>query len=338
MRIEGGAIRRAWGRALLTLVALFAFHCQTSRDEPTGGETHFLQRCSESLSDCGPGLVCACGVCTLACAEASACESFPEASCVTRSEDASCEAPSAAYCDVSCVADQDCAALSAQHRCYDGACRMGGGSASACTSGATEANELVVLGDSFFAVDHRTTAFLEDLARSRGALSPGERYRDHSSVVGNTLALLGPGIGDQYSAALAEGPIRVVLMTGGGADVLIGACEVISEECALLTAAATEARALFQRMADDGVEQVIYAFYPDPSDPELRAEISALRPLLENACDESPLPCAWVDLRRVYAGHEETYLNVEGTVPTAEGARANAADLWSVMSAGCIAQ
>lgn len=339
MRTDGGALARAAGRLLLLVAALLAFDCQTSRDEPTGGETHFLQRCSDSATDCGPELVCACGVCTIPCAETAACEGFPRASCVSPAGEASCAAPSTTYCDVGCTTDEQCTALSPNHRCTAGLCRSGGTNHSACSEELSiEANELVVLGDTFFAANHSITAFLEELARSHGALSTGERYRDYSTVVGNTLALLGPGIGDQYSKAQAESPVRVVLMTGGGADVLLGSCDVISDACPLLTAAAAEATTLLQRMADDGVQQVVYAFYPDPNEPELRAEVSALRPLLESACEASSVPCQWVDLRPVFAGHESAYLEAEGTVPTAEGARASATELWSVMSASCIAQ
>jgi hypothetical protein len=338
MATDGRSIARTVRRLLLLAVAFFAFDCQTSREEPTGGETHFLQRCRDGSADCGPGLDCACGVCTIPCADAAACGSFPQASCLAPPEDAACGASSGSYCDVGCAADEDCAVLSPDHRCDAGLCRSGG-AAEACTdSDAIGANELVILGDSFFAADHGTTAFLEDLARARGAISAGERYRDYSSVLGNTLSLLGRGIADQYTTALAESPVRVVLMTGGGADALLGSCEVVSDTCPILTAAAAEASALLQRMADDGVEQVVYVFYPDPTDPELRAEIVALRPLLELSCRASPVPCAWIDLRPVFSGNEDTYLNPEGTVPTTEGARATAAELWSVMSARCIAQ
>jgi hypothetical protein len=338
MRSEGRAIARAFARLLLVVAALLALQCQTSRDEPTGGETHFLQRCSDSAADCGPGLLCACGACTLACTEAAACGSFANASCVSP-ENATCSAPGASYCEVTCGGDQDCAPLSSAHRCTEGTCRSGGPTPSACAeSDRIEANQLVVLGDSFFAANHSVTAFLEDLARSHGSISLGERYRDYSNVVGNTLALLGPGITNQYTAAEAESPVRVVLMTGGGADVLLGSCELVSDTCPLLTAAAMEATALFQRMSEDGVEHVVYAYYPDPSDADLRAEVGALRPLLERACRESPVPCAWVDLRPVFEGHEDAYLDAEGTVPTADGARAAALELWSVMSAACIGQ
>jgi hypothetical protein len=197
---------------------------------------------------------------------------------------------------------------------------------------------VVILGDAFFAVEHRVTAYLEDAARASGALSIGQRYRDYSSLVGNTLALQGNGIEQQYLAAAAESAVKVVIMNGGGGDVLVGSCEVISAECPLLTAAAAGARALFERFATDSVEHVVYAFYPDPVPAELREEVSTLRPLLEAACAESPVPCEWIDLRATFEGKEDSYLSADGTVPTAAGAEAAAGAIFATMQRACIAQ
>lgn len=337
MRIDGRSVARAAVRLLLVTAALLVFNCASVREDPSGGETHFLQRCTEASASCGPKLVCACGVCTLPCDEPAACGEFPESSCVAATAD-SCATPTVAYCDVGCASDSECARLSPDHRCYEGQCRRGGATADACPrDSAVNPNEVVILGDSFFAADHRITAFLEDLARASGALQPGERYRDFSSLVGNGLALAGTGIMNQYVAAQEESPVRVVVMTGGGADVLLGSCEVLSEECPLLTAAAAEAETLLERMASDGVQHVVYSFYPDPTDADLRAKVDTLRPMLQGVCSRSSVACSWVDLRPSFEGHED-YLNAEGIFPTPEGARVTAHELWSVMSAGCIAQ
>jgi hypothetical protein len=127
-------------------------------------------------------------------------------------------------------------------------------------------------------------------------------------------------------------------MTGGGADVLLGSCDVIGPDCPLLVNASNAASALFERMANEGVEHVVYVFYPDPSDAKLREEVATLRTLLQSACEGSPTPCHWLDLRQAFAGHEATYLDPEGTTPTAEGAQASATAIWSVMQQQCIAQ
>lgn len=329
--------QRWFRRTLLLVATLLASNCGTTREGPTGGETHFLQHC-ESDPDCGGELVCACGVCTLPCSERSTCEQFADAVCHPVTATTSCQATSVGLCDVSCVADNDCASVSLSHRCLGGVCRDVEGPKSECVLGNASANEVVVLGDSFFALSHSTTAFLEDLAREVGTLSVGERYRDYSSVVGNALALGGTGIANQYEAAAAESPVKLVVMTGGGADVLLGSCDVIRPDCPLLVEAAQAARALFQRMADSGVEHVVYAFYPDPVDPVLREEVRALRPLLASVCEESPVPCEWLDLRTAFANNEAAYLDATGTSPTSAGAQATARAIWAAMQGPCAAE
>jgi len=228
--------------------------------------------------------------------------------------------------------------LSASHVCVNGVCRSVESPLTSCAKSGVTSNEVVLLGDSFFAVEHRVTAFIEDAARQSGVLAPGDRYRDFSSLVGNTLAFLGSGIEDQYTAASAERPAKIVIMTGGGADVLLGSCDVIAPDCPLLVDATNAASALFERMASDGVEHVLYAFYPDPTDAALREKVATLRPLLQSACAASPLPCHWVDLRPAFAGNEADYLDSEGTTPTTEGAQASANAIWSAMREQCIAQ
>jgi hypothetical protein len=166
----------------------------------------------------------------------------------------------------------------------------------------------------------------------------GERYRDNSRLVNNALALAGNAIEEQYAAASAEGAVKVVIMNGGGADVLVGSCPELTPDCPLLTDAAAAASTLFSRMADEGVEHVIFAGYPDPQDAAVREEMDALRPLLENACEASPVPCHWVDLRPTFAGNYASYVEADGLNPTPEGARAAAGALWSTMRQQCIAQ
>ena len=263
-------------------------------------------------------------------------------------------------CEVSCVADADCAVVSRDHRCEQGVCRAGtlasggagaGGSSDAtdpsaggdggtgaCISGAVSANQVLVIGDSFFATTHQITAYLESLARDAGAVSTGERYRDRSSLLANGLALGGNGIEDQYSSGVAEAEVKVVIMNGGGADALLGSCDTGNASCAVVTAAAAAAQALFAQMATDKVEHVVYAFYPDPGDANVKARIDALRPLLQSACENAPLPCHWLDLRIVFAGHYGEYIQRDQLNPTDSGARASAEALWATMQQYCVAQ
>lgn len=338
---SGGHFRHVF--SLLGAI-LLALSCQTEGHQSTGGETHFLTECSADSSSCGSEFSCLCGVCTLPCTERTACGQFPVAECLT-SEAVACGEPGA-HCDAPCASDADCAVISPAHRCEGGACRVpsasgSGGSGGAdggagCVRGEVPANQVLLLGDSFFASSHQITAYLEDLARAAGTLSAGDRYRDNSRLIANALALRGTGIADEYSAAIAEAPVDVVIMNGGGADVLGAACATPDPSCPALAAAATAASALFAQMAQDGVQHVIYAFYPDPVDANLRAVMDAFRPLAQSACAASPVPCAWLDLRPVFAGHYAEYVQADGLNPTAAGSQASAAAIWTLMSDQCI--
>ena len=326
-----GVFRRA---SLLSLSLLLALSCSREKTEPTGGETHFLRRCSPDSSACGEALSCVCGVCTLPCSTdaANACSIASAAVCTP-----ACEDPNArAHCDVPCQTDEECGSLSSAHRCEAGACRAP--SAVACADDGVTANETLLIGDSFFASSHQITAYLEDLARGSGALAVGERYRDGSRLMGNALALGGNGIADQYALAREEAPAKVVIMNGGGADVLVGSCAELSPECALIADAAVAARALLGRMAEDGVLRVVYVFYPDPLDAAVRERMDVLRPLVQETCAASPVPCRFLDLRPVFEGRYGEYVRSDGLNPTSPGSEATARAVWAIMQQFCIGQ
>lgn len=339
---------------LLAALAL-AFSCRPESSDPTGGETHFLSRCQPNTNSCGERLMCVCGVCTVPCTERDGCRALPSAQCVLSCTTADAmKAPG--VCDVSCVADADCAIISSAHRCEQGACRSGslpssgaggsegvpaagaGGAANSCNHGEVLANQVLILGDVFFASNHQITAYLEGLARDAGALPVGERYRDRSSSIANALALGGNGIAEQYASGVSETEVKVVIMNGGGADALVGSCDSADASCPVLAAAAAAAQELLAKMAADHVQHVVYVFYPDPGDATVRAKIDALRPLIQSACQNAPLPCHWLDLRGAFAGHYAEYIQPDQINPTDAGARASAAAIWSVMQQSCIAQ
>jgi hypothetical protein len=354
---DGGAGARIARAVVAAAGVLVGFSCSVS-SEPTGGETHFLTICHSDT--CGPGLSCVCGVCTRPCAGADDCRDLPAAGCVSPLEGGSCSPSSApASCDASCTSDADCGVLSPAHRCQGGRCRAGssgaagagGSSASAggvggeapgdpnaCATGEVEANQVLLIGDRFFAMTHQITAYLEEAARAAGALSAGERYRDNSSPFQNTLSLGGNGIAGQYAAAAAEAAVKVVIMNGGGADAFLASCAVPGPDCTWARDASAAAEELFARMAADGVEHVVYAFYADPVDLELRARMDELRPLIQAVCGASPVPCHWVDLRATFAGRYDEYITADGMTPTAPGAQASAAAIWQTLEAACIAQ
>lgn len=79
--------------------------------------------------------------------------------------------------------------------------------------------------------------------------------------------------------------------------------------------------------ADDEVAHVIYAFYPDYEDTEVRNELDALRPLVESSCATSRVPCHFLDLRPTFVDHAE-YLDASGVLPTSAGAEGNGQGHW----------
>jgi hypothetical protein len=344
---------RTWSACLLIALAC-AFGCRAEKTDPTGGETHFLMRCDSNADSCGAPLQCVCGVCTLPCAERATCQALPTAQCVPSSAVQGCaETTGSGICDVGCVVNADCAALSSSHRCEQGVCRAGslssggaGGApamqadagANACVRGTVTANQVLVIGDSFFASSHQITAYLEAMARDAGAISAGERYRDRSDLVANGLALGGNGIAAQYAGGASEAPVKVVVMNGGGADTLLGSCDVVDSHCPVLANAATAAEKLLAKMASDQVQHVIYVFYPDPGDAKVRANLDALRPLIQSVCESAPVPCHWLDLRSVFAGHYPAYVQSDQLNPTDAGSQASAKAIWDTMQASCIAQ
>jgi hypothetical protein len=241
-----------------------------------------------------------------------------------------------AFCDAECSDDAACAELGAEYRCDRGYCRA---LSDDCETGATPGGEVVVLGDSFLASGEITIS-LEELARQAGALSAGENYRDHSTLITNNLAVEPPGMSAQYAAAQEEGAFSVVIMDGGGGDVLMAPCpEPIASDCPILQNALSGADVLLQTMADDGVEHVVFFSYPDyVGNERVKTTIDVLRPLLAQRCASAPLPCHFLDLRPTFAGKYDEYILPDGQNPTPEGARAAAEAIWSLMQQRCIAQ
>jgi lysophospholipase L1-like esterase len=332
----------AWSRAFPILLAfVLAAGCRADEPGPTtGSETHFLSWCSSDGS-CEGELSCVCGVCTAGCSETSECATFgSSAECRDVGDkplDQACTgAPVAATCEAACAEDADCETLGAELRCDRGFCRR---LATDCTRGEVGASEVVLLGDSFFAQTHEITAELERLSRASGALPAGATYRDHSSALitpfGGTADLA-----NQYATARDEGPVRVAIVMAGGPDLLIQApcAEPVEDGCPALQNALAGTEALFQQMANDGVEAIVNVFYPETLDATLNERVALLRPRSRDLCASSPVSCHFLDLGPTFEGRSEAYLVDDGINPSSEGAVASAAVIWSEMQRLCLAQ
>jgi hypothetical protein len=258
------------------------------------------------------------------------------AECVTPTEPSVCsDGELSGRCDVPCNVNAECRGVSDSHRCELDFCRTGSGG---CATGEVEPNQVLIIGDSFFAISHQITAYLEAFARDAGALEVGERYRDNSTTTENALAMGGNGIASQYQRGVDEAAVEVVVMDGGGPDILVTSCPAPVSECPAIVDAAAAAEELLVQMAADGVSEVVYAFYPDPVDAGMLERMDALRLLIEPLCANSAVPCHWVDLRPTLSGAAGEYLSPDGLIPTDAGSEATAAAIWATMQRECIAQ
>lgn len=203
----------------------------------------------------------------------------------------------------------------------------GGTGPGECVTGQTSGNEVVFIGESFIAMSSIPET-VSAHAQAAGALAQNDRYLDQS-VSGTTLA--NNQIPSQYTQAQASNDIRFVLMDGGGNDCLL------SNNSAGALSAATS---LLETMGQDGVEAVLYFFYPDPiggNYTSLKSCLDTLRPQMQALCEGLTAPkCYWLDLRTVWNGHNE--YTSDGIHPTESGSKATGDAIWEAMVEHCIAQ
>jgi lysophospholipase L1-like esterase len=189
---------------------------------------------------------------------------------------------------------------------------------------------VVIIGESFIAASS-IGQDLSNLAIENGSLQSGESYINNS-VSGTRL---GDGaIPGQYTRAAQSNPIRFVIMDGGGND-----CLQAGDSNSPLAAA----EGLFEEMAADGVEKIVYFFYPDPAGSfgggNLKPCLDELRPKMKAVCDGLTSPkCYWLDLRETsWSGNESAYTS-DGIHPNAQGSQVTADAIWEVMVEHCVAQ
>jgi lysophospholipase L1-like esterase len=222
-----------------------------------------------------------------------------------------------------------------------GAAAGGSGGSPACEKGTTKGNDVLLIGDSFIALSHDITKDLIALARDDGALAASDSYRDNS--VSGTQLSGGPSpeIPQQYVNGEKTAPAKVVIMDGGGNDMLNNTCsDPPTESCEAIQKAVTAVKDVLVQMGKDGVETVVYFFYPEnQKNATQRAKVDVLRTQLQAVCYSSVSPkCYGVDLRPVFDGHFTEYVLSDGIHPTAAGSQASAEAIWSVMQKNCIAQ
>ena len=247
--------------------------------------------------------------------------------------------------------------------------------APACVKGQVQPSEVVMLGDSY--LDPAWGNVGPTLMTEAGAM-----YR-HYYIGAASMAWGNPDtqfyIPYQYdpmaltdTAVPDPSDIKVVIMDGGGNDVLIGntSCETMAPPAntscvTTVQNAIDEAHTEMLEMAQKGVQSVVYFFYPhlNPAGggilqtpaPAVNDTLDYAYPLAEKMCCGSsftssmtsyscygePVPglhCAFIDTRPAFEGHLADYIKSDNVHPTQAGAQVISDLVWAQMQAHCIAQ
>jgi hypothetical protein len=173
-------------------------------------------------------------------------------------------------------------------------------------------------------------------------------------------------------AVMNPSDIKVVIMDGGGNDVLIGntSCETTAPpgntSCVTTIQTAIDmAQSKMQEMAQKGVKQIIYFFYPhldtagggilQTPAPAVNDTLDYAYPLAEKICCGSSFTssltnyscsgepvagttCVFIDTRPAFEGHLADYIKSDKVHPTQAGADVVADLIWTQMQNHCIAQ
>ncbi len=221
-----------------------------------------------------------------------------------------------------------------------------------CPKGPTKGSSLLLIGDSYIALNDVFVPEITRLAKAAGALAADDKYANRSfsgtQMVGGVFA-----IPSQYADEKnTDGHVKTVIMTGGGNDILVGRRECITtsappenKNCIdTINAATAAAKTLLAKMSSDGVTNVIYFFYPTlpgggaggKKDLENKT-LDYAYPLVKKACDEAaPVKCHFVDTRGLFGDTAADFQ--DGIHPTAPNTNKIVAAVWKKMQETCVAQ
>jgi len=215
--------------------------------------------------------------------------------------------------------------------------------------------EVWFIGDSYsdYFVAHSPLATLvADRAKKDMALMSNDSYRN-LAVAGTTLAAPPAAIQAQWSDNKSMKPIKVIVMTGGGNDVLINNPQCRPEgsekqaECMQVVQASLDvAKEMFASMKMEGVSDVIYFWYPHiPGGPLTSGETGIsisdyTYPMLEavaKAATTDTFHVFMVPTVEIFMGHPEYFFS-DGLHANDVGEGKIADAVWSVMKDNCIGQ
>jgi lysophospholipase L1-like esterase len=191
-------------------------------------------------------------------------------------------------------------------------------------------SDVLINGDSFFALSGQIKVDLEKLARNDGVIGSSESFRN-AAVSGSMLA----GITNQYSNTNPK-PVYVI-MDGGGNDILLTTCPTPpTVDCAAIKNAISGVQPLLDKMAAGGTKKVLWMRYAEPGGNQasvIKPKLDVLMPEIEKICRKSANPkVMWYDLRPVWGnkGIDGSY-STDGLHPTPAGAQATADAFWKAI-------
>jgi hypothetical protein len=196
-----------------------------------------------------------------------------------------------------------------------------------CPHAQIPANQVVWIGDSWVTIPGNQVTQVEQSAQAAGAIGPGDAYTVDAKD-GTSMAQ----IATEYTAQqMTTTPAKVLIMDGGTLDTFM------NNTSATVSAVAMTFQQLLTTVAKDGtVTAIIYYLMPDL--PAITG-VQALRPLLQQECEASTIPCYFLDLTPLWTGHSEYTNTVSGIdFPSQAGAAVIGNAIWSIMQEHCIAQ
>lgn len=205
----------------------------------------------------------------------------------------------------------------------------GGTSTGTCQKGLIKPAEVVIMGESFYAIAPQYIQNrIQDDARKAGSLGASDTYRN-VAVSGQNMNYIATT--EWTEATKNNASVKFIIMDGGGIDCLSGSsCPTCGSTF----------KTLLGKMATAGVQDVIYTRYPEPGAPpgsnaSLKSCLDATMPTMQSTCEGSTAPrCHFVDLRPVWKDGDTT----DGLHPTTSGGEHVGDLLWSEMVKGCFAQ
>lgn len=189
-----------------------------------------------------------------------------------------------------------------------------------------KANQVVWIGDSWIQIPGDQHNRVRDLARAAGDIGQNEDFVD-LAVSGSPIAT----IVNQYTTQEAGSvKVKLLLMDGGGIDTIEGG----GSQSSVTHVVNTFTQFLTQVKSDGTVQAVVYFLYPQLS---TIAGVAALRPVMSQACAASPVPCFFLDLQPLFAGHPE-YIGPDGIHPNSTGAVVIGNALWNIIQTNNLMQ